>query len=237
MIWKTNHRRSGFTLIEVLIAVAIIAILIALAVPKFVEAQVRSRVVKVKEAQRNLHIALEGYFVDHSAYPPNNMAGASSVPGTGVGSLQALILLSTPIAYIPSSIIEDPFGGECGSSGDQKPYITYFNGLDSKNKDVYRAIHAADYSKTEFGRAYFFTRGFWLTSAGPDRIRRIHEIAVANHSDCSNVQNSDFVDWVKELWPTDSISYDPSNGTISGGDIHRMRTGMPGRSHGGIGGL
>jgi len=57
-------KRRGFTLIELLIVVAIIAILAAIAVPNFLEAQVRSKVARVKSDLRTLATAQEAYFVD-----------------------------------------------------------------------------------------------------------------------------------------------------------------------------
>ncbi len=50
-----------FTLIEILIVVAIIAILAAIAVPNFLEAQVRSKVSRTKSDMRSVATALESY--------------------------------------------------------------------------------------------------------------------------------------------------------------------------------
>jgi type II secretion system protein G len=63
-------RRSAFTLIELLIVVAIIAILAAIAVPNFLEAQVRAKVSRANNDMRALATALEVYHVDHNTYPP-----------------------------------------------------------------------------------------------------------------------------------------------------------------------
>src|SRR5690349_9257970 len=59
----------AFTLIELLIVVAIIAILAAIAVPNFLEAQTRAKVSRVKSDQRSLATAIESYRVDNNEYP------------------------------------------------------------------------------------------------------------------------------------------------------------------------
>ncbi|MBN1901001.1 prepilin-type N-terminal cleavage/methylation domain-containing protein, partial [Candidatus Sumerlaeota bacterium] len=73
-------RIKGFTLIELLIVVAIIAILAAIAVPNFLEAQVRSKVSRVKADQRSLATGLEAYYVDNNDFPAYAV-GASGANG------------------------------------------------------------------------------------------------------------------------------------------------------------
>lgn len=56
-------------LAELLIVIAIIAILAAIATPNFLEAQTRSRVSRVMADQRTIAVAIESYYVDAGRYP------------------------------------------------------------------------------------------------------------------------------------------------------------------------
>ena len=100
----SSRRRDGFTLIELLIVVAIIAILAAIAVPNFLEAQVRSKVSKVKSDFRTLKTGMESYAVDNTRYPLDNDAGT----GFAGGDYRTWIALTTPVAYL-TSVFANPF--------------------------------------------------------------------------------------------------------------------------------
>lgn len=62
-------KRDTFTLIELLIVFAIIAILAAIAILRFLEAQVRSKVRRIQADQRTVATVLEVYSVDYNRYP------------------------------------------------------------------------------------------------------------------------------------------------------------------------
>ncbi len=89
---------KAFTLIELLIVVAIIGILAAIAVPNFLNAQTRAKISKVKADQRNLATALEQYRLDKGGYPPD------AISRDPIG----LYMLTTPVSYIQTIPI-DPF--------------------------------------------------------------------------------------------------------------------------------
>jgi prepilin-type N-terminal cleavage/methylation domain-containing protein len=61
--------RRGFTLIELLIVIAIILILIAIALPNFLEAQVRARVTNAKGALRAIDTAFNSHLLDWGCVP------------------------------------------------------------------------------------------------------------------------------------------------------------------------
>ncbi len=97
-------KKSGFTLIELLIVVAIIGILAAIAVPNFLNAQMRAKVSRAVSDERNLSVALESYRLDNNKYPSASLAGGT----TRVSVYQRWARLTTPISYM-ASVPFDPF--------------------------------------------------------------------------------------------------------------------------------
>ena len=66
-----NHSKA-FTLIELLIVVAIIGILAAIAVPNFLNAQIRAKISRTYADENALSTALGMYHMDIGAYPPED---------------------------------------------------------------------------------------------------------------------------------------------------------------------
>ena len=62
-------RPRGFTLIEVMITVAVIAILAAVALPNYIEYVTRSKLVEAKTNLSDMRTRLEQYFLDNRTYP------------------------------------------------------------------------------------------------------------------------------------------------------------------------
>jgi prepilin-type N-terminal cleavage/methylation domain-containing protein len=59
----------GFTLIELVVVLTVIAILAAISVPNFLEAQVRSKVSRVNQDMSFVAVAMETYRLDNGHYP------------------------------------------------------------------------------------------------------------------------------------------------------------------------
>ena len=73
MLQKLNKNRGGFTLVEIMIVVAIIALLAAIAVPNFLRARKRSQATRILEDLRIIDSAIDQYAIE------NNKAGGAAV--------------------------------------------------------------------------------------------------------------------------------------------------------------
>ena len=81
MFIKFNKKNEkGFTLIELMIVIAIIGILAAIAIPQFSAYRTRSYNSSAQSDVRNIATAQEAYYVDNSTYTGdvvNDLAGAT----------------------------------------------------------------------------------------------------------------------------------------------------------------
>ena len=64
MLQKLNKSRGGFTLVEIMIVVAIIALLAAIAVPNFLRARKRSQATRILEDLRIIDSAMDQYAIE-----------------------------------------------------------------------------------------------------------------------------------------------------------------------------
>lgn len=139
--------RQAFTLIELLIVVAIIGILAAIAVPNFLNAQTRAKVARVKADFKALSIAIESYHIDHNQYP---YFTGYDFPRRFHSITYRLIPLTTPLAYIGSLDLQDPF----------LPL-----GTDAYEDDILR--YSYNYRNYEFFEPPI--KAWCLNSLGPDK--------------------------------------------------------------------
>jgi len=65
MLQKLNSRRGGFTLVEIMIVVAIIALLASIAVPNFLRARLRSQATTVLTEARMVDAARDQYLMEN----------------------------------------------------------------------------------------------------------------------------------------------------------------------------
>jgi prepilin-type N-terminal cleavage/methylation domain-containing protein len=182
----------GFTLIELLIVVAIIGILAAIAIPNFLEAQVRAKMARVYSEYRTLATALEAYCVDYNDYPLDFSSPPNEI---------SLIVLTTPISYL-TSLPSNPFG-----SKTTNPITDWY-----------------DYGHGDAGVWWFrawYDRGFnwFILSPGPNGTYQWGNDAQPPGTYWTQEDMAIVLDTGQESNNHLGKLYDPTNGTVSSGDV------------------
>ncbi len=105
------NKRRAFTLIELLIVVAIIGILAAIAVPNFLAAQTRAKVSRVYADMRSIENAIETYRLDNNAFAHYVVSAGTNGPNGQPVSVSMIFqyMFTTPIAYLSSLDLMNPF--------------------------------------------------------------------------------------------------------------------------------
>jgi general secretion pathway protein G len=132
-------KRDGFTLIELIIVIAVISILIGIALPRFRGMQEEGKIAQAKGELRTLQTAVESYYVHNSEALPANLAALTSAVPNIIG------------AALPT----DPF-----NSGNNYVYAT-----DGATPAKYYVIYSAG-AATTAGVAAVSAAGAVTESAG-----------------------------------------------------------------------
>lgn len=189
------RRRVAFTLIELLIVVAIIAILAAIAVPNFLEAQTRSKVSRTKADMRTIATALEVYRIDQNRYPKSYVA----VDTTLEPRIARFAAVTTPVSYI-TSVPVDIFSRDTSTLfTDAEIRVPIFIDRKSYTEFVTSALSGADNGRNVYRDLWTIQQpsGEWiLRSRGPAGLAG----GTGSQVDLMDV-------------------YDATNGTVSDGNI------------------
>ena len=179
-----RRRPGGLTLVELIVVVAIVAILSAIAVSHFAEAGMRTKISRVKADFRTVFTAMEMYRMDQNKY-------VSDAEGRNWASdMKPFTTLTTPVAYltqVPLSPLDMEISGGAGN------FAYWGNASVTSDKE---AVY------------------YHVVSSGPDGEYDLYFDMLVPHLVAT--QDPRFRNKL----------YDPTNGTVSRGDLHFSNRGM-----------
>lgn len=220
--------KRGFSLVELMIVVALLILLATIAIPNLTEAQLKARRAKAEAELNELSKAIEAYFLDYRVYPATDHSDASrGGAGANVGltdaskeflarptfrnraaSTDPLAMLTTPVAYMPA----------------------YPN-------DVFASSNSATFSYStpdEFTLGQSITEKGWIAwSVGPGGGDNIDNgggysgtIGLVNVGVAGQTRVDPAFYNPRSYIPSPSLvnaTYDPTNGTRSFGAIYKLK--------------
>lgn len=98
------RRQRGYTLIEAMITVAIVAIIAAIALPSYTDYVTRSKIVEAVTGLTDMRVRLEQYFLDLRQYPTSCVAAGSGAAPAGQIYLPASTKYFTLTCTLSSTI-------------------------------------------------------------------------------------------------------------------------------------
>jgi type II secretory pathway pseudopilin PulG len=187
-------RARAFTYVELTMVCAIIAILASIAIPNFLEAQVRAKVSRAKADMAVVTMALDAYRMETKSYPLNKIPGEANP--------YDLVALTTPVPYL-TCLPHDPFTmnkrlRDTNQAVAPVPF-NYFNAL-QVNREAGLIVKGPNL----LGPRSFIAGLVW--GRGPDTYGPGTEPRPATV--------------ISKTGEATLLVYDPTNGTKSSGDIY-----------------
>ena len=113
---KLNRKRAGFTLVEIMIVVAIIALLAAIAVPGFLRARKRSQASKILNDLRLIDGAVDQYAIEN---------GKSSGTTVAVADWTNYLKKDTNLYMTGNDLLGNAYGDQTVDSLPKVPQSSY----------------------------------------------------------------------------------------------------------------
>jgi len=108
-----RKNQGGFTLIELMIVVAIVGILAAIAIPMYLDYSTRSQITEGLNLAGGAKTAVTEYYQDHGLFPTNNaeagLAAAGNISGKYVDSVSVSVSVDGGLVTIQYGKDAHPF--------------------------------------------------------------------------------------------------------------------------------
>ena len=129
MINTLNKKRGGFTLVEIMIVVAIIALLAAIAVPGFLRARKRSQATRILNDLRMIDSAVDQYAIETNRHTGDPIAVADWTNDAVNTADWTSYLKSVTVLYnVAKDLLGDPYGAQTVDTLPAVP-LSSFNAL------------------------------------------------------------------------------------------------------------
>lgn len=148
-------RREGFTLIEILVVIAIISVLMGLILPAIMKAGSKAKVVETTALIEKIKAALQGYEHDNGDYPPTSLKDAGFYSNSINDGIESLVVhLASKSKGNPYLEIEEKYYENLDNDNIPNSYpLDWFFG-DRQAREIVDAwgnplvyFHHRDYSK------------------------------------------------------------------------------------------
>ncbi len=138
-----KSKRSGFTLVEILIVVVILGILAAIVIPQFTEASTEAKLSALCTDLQTLRSQIELYKIQHNDNPPEfgnfiaQMTGTTDIYGAATGSDYGPYMQKIPINQFNNddTLDEDALIGNDGGGWEYDDTTGSINADDSYDGD------------------------------------------------------------------------------------------------------
>ncbi|MBN2329871.1 MAG: hypothetical protein JXR73_22210 [Candidatus Omnitrophica bacterium] len=195
--------KPAFSAVELLLVAGISAILVAIAVPGYMEAKARAETSDVQNTLRQVEIALYQYKVDYNQYPEASSLGS---PNPLRRLMQAQLISFEPVDRFK----DDNLRHLGGYYSDQYLWYGYMTPEKQEfSETLIRINKAASLASSNSSLGFVPDSRYWfLKSIGPDRTDW-HDEGGERNSKKTNILGM--------------VEYNPTNGVFSLGEIYNIR--------------
>lgn len=128
---------EGFTLIELMIAVAVVAIIAAVAVPSYSAYITRGRIVEATSSLSDMRTRMEQYYYDKRQFPVACVPAASAPPPAG-----SIYLPASLNYFVVTCTFADPVNYQVTATGSAGGMTGFAYSIDQANNHVTVALPA-----------------------------------------------------------------------------------------------